>query len=125
MRDLVMDDRDNVLGSDNNYETTDTVAGKMHRLFFAHYGAWPGGRGQKFGRYYQARQKWSDKDREKWISDCYECFQPLVASGEIKDLSVVNVPSTRRDAPRFRVSAVDVRTNEKISFEKDPVPWGS
>jgi len=125
MRDLVMHNNDNVMGSDGNYETTDTCAGKMHRLFFAEFGAWPGGRGLKFGRHYRKRQKWSDADKVAWISDAEECFQPLVLSGEIKDLSVVNVASTRRDSPCFRISAVEVRTNEKISFETDPTPWGN
>lgn len=127
-RDLIMSDGDNVLGSDANYETTDTASGKMYRLLMSKYGRWPAvahDPNLAHGRNYRERAKWSESDVAAWIADTEDCFQPLIESGEIKDLSVVEVESTNRSSPRFRITATDVNTNRKITLEPDPTPWGN
>lgn len=126
--DIVMSDGDNVLADTGNYETTETAAGKVYRLFLAKYGRWAVQARNKdlaFGREYEERQKWSERDKEKWISNAYECFHPLVAAGEIRDVQIRELASTRRDSPRFEISWYDVRTATKITNALDPTPWGT
>lgn len=126
--DILMSDGDNVLADTGNYETTETAAGKMYRIFKAKYGHWAvqsRNTALKFGRNYEDRQKWSERDKEKWIADTEECFLPLVANGEVSDVKVEEMPSTRGDSPRFRISWIDIRTASKMSVETDPSPWGT
>jgi len=127
-RDLIMSDGDNVLGDDANYETTETASGKMYRLLMAKLGRWPAIANDPtldFGRNYRDRAKWSTADESAWMADTEDCLQPLVKSGEIKDLVVEKMPSTSRGSPRFRITATDVRTNRKITLDPDPTPWGT
>lgn len=123
-----MSDGDNVLGTDGNYETTETASGKMYRCLMARRGRWAATAHDStldFGRNYRDRAKWSEADEAKWIADTEDCFQDLVRSGDIKDVSVVKVASSTRGSPRFRITATDLRTNDKITLDPDPAPWGN
>lgn len=124
--DYTMSDGDNVLGDDGNYVTTETASGKMYRLLMAKRGYWPAASHDsalEFGRNYRDRAKWAETDVAEWIADAEDAFQPLVDSGDITDLKIVEVPSTVRSSPRFRITAIDTRTHDKISL--GPVaPWG-
>lgn len=127
-RDLTMSDGDNVLGDNANYETTETASGKMYRAFMSRYGYWPAAAHDStlaFGRNYRDRAKWSDADVEAFKADAEDCFQPLVQSGDIKDVVVEELTSTDRGSPRFRITATDVHTQNKITLDPDPTPWGS
>lgn len=124
--DYIMSDGDNVLGSDGNYETTETASGKMYRVLTAKRGRWPAAMHDptlEFGRNYRDRAKWAQADVDEWIADAQDAFQALIDSGDIRDLVVEEAPSTNRSSPRFNIRAVDVRTGRKITMPS-VAPWG-
>jgi hypothetical protein len=127
-RDLTMSDGDNVLGADGNYVTTETASGKMYRCLMSKLGRWAATAHDptlEFGRNYRDRAKWSEADEQEWMADTEDCFQDLVRSGDIRDVSVEKVAGTDRGSPRFRITATDTRTNDKITLDPDPASWGN
>lgn len=124
--DVLMTQGDNVLASNGDYEKTHTVEGMMFRCHQAHYGQWPAGEafGEKMGRNYRHRQRWSPTDKAEFLADCVQAQKPLEEAGFIRNITVEELPSTRGDAPRIRVMAWDVIGQQSVQVTPR-APWGS
>jgi hypothetical protein len=114
---------DNVLGSDNNYETTPGATSKAGRLIAAEYRPIDG---VPFGnKAWKALERASDTTENRALLKRYleECLAPLVASGEIRDLVVtVDDPTTLKGLGAL-VTFYDVKQRDTSTLGV-LAPWG-